>query len=136
MRTGQRGRLNALRLLLSSLQRAAGERPQGEFSEADAHAVLRRERKQRVEAAEQYRSAGQEQRAQAEEADLPVIDEFLPAPLSDDELAALVEEAIAETGAASPRDMGRVMGLVSARSQGRADGRTAAALVRERLQAS
>jgi uncharacterized protein YqeY len=135
MKAGQRERLDALRLLYSALQRAEKDRPAGEFSDQDALAVLRRERKQRVEAAEAYRTAGQEQRAVAEEADLPVIDAFLPAAMGDDELEALVDAAIAETGAASVKDMGRVMGLVTQRAQGRADGRAASALVRSRLSA-
>jgi uncharacterized protein len=133
MRAGDRSRVEALRLLLSALQRAEKAVPAGEFSQADAEAVLRRERKQRLEAAESYRSAGREDRAAAELADVPVIDEFLPAALSDDELAALVEAAIRETGAESMRDMGRVMGLVTARGGGRVDGAAAAALVRARL---
>jgi uncharacterized protein YqeY len=135
MKAGQRERLDALRLLYSALQRAEKDRPAGEFSDQDALAVLRRERKQRVEAAGAYRTAGQEQRAAAEEADLPVIDAFLPAAMGDDELEALVEAAIAETGAATVKDMGRVMGLVTQRAQGRADGRAASALVRSRLSA-
>ncbi|MDX6551217.1 MAG: uncharacterized protein QOJ31_1901 [Gaiellales bacterium] len=135
MKAGQRERLDALRLLYSALQRAEKDRPAGEFSDQDALAVLRRERKQRVEAAEAYRTAGQEQRAVAEEADLPVIDAFLPAAMGDDELEAMVDAAIAETGAASVKDMGRVMGLVTQRAQGRADGRAASALVRSRLSA-
>jgi uncharacterized protein len=135
MKAGQRERLDALRLLYSALQRAEKDRPAGEFSDQDALGVLRRERKQRVEAAEAYRTAGQEQRAAAEEADLPVIDAFLPVAMGDDELEALVEAAIAETGAATVKDMGRVMGLVTQRAQGRADGRAASALVRSRLSA-
>ncbi|MDX6547114.1 MAG: uncharacterized protein QOG33_664 [Gaiellales bacterium] len=135
MKAGQRERLDALRLLYSALQRAEKDRPAGEFSDQDALAVLRRERKQRVEAAEAYRAAGQEQRAVGEETDLPVIDAFLPAAMGDAELEALVDAAIAETGAATVKDMGRVMGLVTQRAQGRADGRAASALVRSRLSA-
>lgn len=135
MKAGQRERLDALRLLYSALQRAEKDRPAGEFTDQDALAVLRRERKQRVEAAEAYRAAGQDQRAAGEEADLPVIDAFLPAAMGDDELEALVDAAIAETGAATVKDMGRVMGLVTQRAQGRADGRAASALVRSRLSA-
>ncbi len=133
MRAGDRQRTGALRLLLSALQKAEKDRPAGEFGDQDALAVLRRERKQRVEAAESYRAAGHEQRAAAEEADVPVIDEFLPAALSDAELRGLIEAAIAETGASGMKDMGRVMALVTERSGGRADGRTASALVRSRL---
>ncbi len=135
MKAGQRTRLDALRLLVSALQRAEKDRPAGEFADRDAEAVLRRERKQRVEAAEAYRGAGHEERAAAEEADLPVIDEFLPQQMDEDELAALVDAAIAETGATSMRDMGRVMGLVTQRAEGRADGKAASDLVRSRLSA-
>ena len=135
MKSGDRVRLDALRLLYSALQRAEKDRPAGEFTDQDALAVLRRERKQRVEAAEAYRAAGQEERAAAEEADIPVIDAYLPAAMSDAELEALVEAAIAETGATTVRDMGRVMGVVTQRGEGRADGRTASALVRSRLSA-
>jgi uncharacterized protein len=133
MKTGQRGRLNALRLMFSALQKAEKDTPAGEFSDSDAQAVLRRERKQRIEAAEAYRAAGSDQKAAAEEADVPVIDEFLPQQLSEEELAGLVDQAIAETGASSMRDMGKVMGLVTQRSQGRADGRAASDLVKARL---
>jgi uncharacterized protein YqeY len=135
MRQGRRTRLNALRLLVSSLQRAEKDRPAGEFTDGDAEAVLRRERKQRIEAAEAYRKAGNQDRAATELADVPVIDEFLPAQLSVQELAAIVDAAIAETGATTMRDMGRVMGVVTRRADGRADGRAAADLVRSRLSA-
>jgi uncharacterized protein YqeY len=127
MKSGDRVRLDALRLLYSALQRAEKDRPAGEFTDQDALAVLRRERKQRVEAAEAYRAAGQ--------AELPVIDEHLPAAMSETDLEALVDAAIGETGATTVKDMGRVMGLVTQRAEGRADGRTASALVRSRLSA-
>jgi uncharacterized protein len=132
MRSGDRDRLAALRLVLSALQRAEKDQP-GELDDERAQAVLRRERKQRQEAAESYRAAGHPDRAAAEEAEVPVIEEFLPADLTPAELEALVDAAIAETGAAVMADMGRVMGLVTARSGGRADGRAAAGLVRARL---
>jgi uncharacterized protein YqeY len=86
-----------------------------------------------VDAAEAYDAAGQAERAAHERADLPVIDEFLPAAMSEAELEQLVDAAIAETGASTIKDMGRVMGLVTQRGQGRADGRVASALVRSRL---
>ncbi len=133
LRSGDKQRTNALRLLLSALQKAAKDRPAGAFGDDDALAVLRRERKQRLEAAEAYRAVGQDERVAAEEADLPVIDEFLPAPLSDAELAEIVDAAIAEAGATTMREMGAVMKLVTARSGGRADGRAASELVRARL---
>ena len=131
MKSGQKQRLDALRLLYSSLQRA--EKDAADFGDEQALAVLRRERKQRVEAAEAYESAGQTDRAEHERADIPVIDEFLPAAMSEAELEQLVDAVIAETGAASMKDMGKVMGMVTQRGQGRADGRAASALVRSRL---
>jgi len=133
MRGGDRTRVDALRLMLSALQKAEKDRPAGEFADADAEAVLRRERKQRIEAAEVYREAGHADRATREEADVPVIDEFLPQAMGEAELEALVDAAIAETGATSMKEMGRVMGLVTQRGGGRVDGRTASALVRSRL---
>ena len=132
MRSGDRSRVDALRLVLSALQRAEKAVPVGQFSQADAEAVLRRERKQRLEAADSYRAAGREDRVAAELADVPVIEAYLPAAMSEADLAALVDAAIQETGAESMRDMGRVMGLVTARGEGRVDG-AAAALVRARL---
>jgi uncharacterized protein YqeY len=131
MKSGDRRRLDALRLLYSALQKA--EKDTAEFGDSEALAVLRRERKQRVDAAEAYDAAGQAERAAHERADLPVIDEFLPAAMSEAELEQLVDAAIAETGASTIKDMGRVMGLVTQRGQGRADGRVASALVRSRL---
>ncbi len=131
LRAGDSARTSALRLLLAALQRAAKDG--GELTEEREQAVLRRERKQRAEAAEAFAGAGRDDRAAGERAEMAVIDEFLPAGLSDEELARLVDEAIAETGAAGMRDMGKVMGLVNQRSGGRADGRAASALVRERL---
>ena len=133
MRGGDRPRVDALRLMLSALQKAAKDKPAGEFTDADAEAVLRRERKQRIEAAEVYRAAGHADRAAREEADVPVIDEFLPRAMGEAELEALVDAAIAETGATSMKEMGRVMGLVTQRGGGRVDGKTASALVRSRL---
>jgi uncharacterized protein YqeY len=133
MKAGDRSRIDSLRLLVSALQRAEKDRPVGEFSDRNAEAVLRRERKQRLEAAEAYRAAGSEQRALHEEQDVPVIDEFLPQQLSAEELSALVDAAIAETGAGSMKEMGAVMKLVNERSQGRADGKAASELVRARL---
>jgi uncharacterized protein YqeY len=133
MRAGDRSRVDALRLMLSALQKAEKDGPAGAFSDADAEAVLRRERKQRLEAAEAYRAAGHADRAEKEEADVPVIDEFLPRAMTEAELDALVEAAVAETGATSMKEMGRVMGLVMQRGGGRVDGRAASALVRARL---
>ncbi len=134
LKAGNRDRVGALRMLIAALQRAEKDTPGGTLTQEQSEAVLRRERKQRVEAAEAYRAAGHPERAEAEEAEMDVVDEFLPAALSDAELAQLVDAAIAETGAGSMRDMGKVMGAVAAASGGRADGKAASALVRARLQ--
>jgi uncharacterized protein YqeY len=134
MKRGDSDRRDALRLVYSALQKAEKDAP-GEFGDEQALAVLRSERKRRNEAAEAYESAGHPDRAQAERRELAVIEEFLPAAMSEQELTGLVDAVIAETGASSMRDMGRVMGLVTERSGGRADGRAASSLVKSRLSA-
>jgi uncharacterized protein len=127
MKAGEKQRVGALRLVLSELQKAAKE------GDADELMVLRRERKRRLEAAGQFRDGGRPELAEQEEAEAELIERYMPAPLDDSELDAIVAAAIAETGASSPKDMGQVMEAVMARSQGRADGRRASARVREAL---
>ena len=127
MRAGERDRVGALRLVLSELQKAAKE------GGADELAVLRRERKRRLEAASAYRENDRPELADGEEAEAALITGYLPAELDDAALRELVSAAVAESGAASPADMGRTMGLVMARVDGRADGRRVQALVREVL---
>ncbi len=127
MKAGDRERVAALRLILSELQKAEKE------GDDDELAVLRRERKRRHEAATAYREAGRAELAEAEESEAAVIEEYLPAELSDEELAAIVDGAIAETGAESPADMGQVMKAAMARVDGRADGGTVSGMVKERL---
>lgn len=127
MKAGERDRVAALRMIADALQKemkAGGD---------DEVAVLRRERKRRLEAAEAFRNGGDEDRAAAEEAEAREIERYLPAELSDDELAALVDEAIAESGATEPAEMGKAMAAVMPRVAGRADGKRVSALVRERL---
>jgi uncharacterized protein YqeY len=134
MKAGDAERRDALRLVYSALQRAEKD-ASGEFGDDKAQTVLRSERKRRIEAAEAYESAGHPDRGAAERAEAAVIDEFLPAAMNEADLEALVDSVIAETGAESMKDMGRVMGLVTERSGGRADGRATSALVRSRLSA-
>ena len=129
MKAGERDRVAALRLVADALQKDAKDGGDDEV------AVLRRERKRRLEAAEAYRDGGSDERAAAEEAEAREIERYLPAEISDDELAALVDEAIAESGAAAPGDMGKVMGAVMPKVGGRADGKRVSAAVRERLAA-
>lgn len=127
MKAGEKQRVGALRLVLSELQKAAKE------GGGDELAVLRRERKRRLEAAEQFRDGGRPELAEQEESEAVLIEGYLPAELADAELDALVAAAIAETGAGSPKDMGRVMKALMARAGGRVDGKRASARVREAL---
>lgn len=130
LKDGDRERAQALRLVVNELQKAHKE---ASGDAADEVAVLQRERKRRLEAAEAYAAAGREDLATGERREAELIEAYLPAQLSDEELGAVVGDAVAETGASSPREMGRVMSLVMERVQGRADGRRVSALVRERL---
>ncbi len=127
MKAGEKQRVGALRLVLSELQKAAKE------GDGDELAVLRRERKRRLEAASQFRDGGRPELADSEESEAELISSYLPAELDDSELDAIIAAAIADTGAAAPADMGRVMKEVMARAGGRADGKRAAARVREAL---
>ena len=122
MKAGEKSRVSALRLVLSELQKAAKD------GDGDEVAVLRRERKRRHESATAFRDGGRPELAEA-----VVIEAYLPAELSDDELRAIVAEALAETGAGSPKDMGQVMKASMARVAGRADGKRVSALAQEAL---
>jgi uncharacterized protein YqeY len=127
MKAGERERVAALRLVLSELQKDAKE------GAGDELAVLRRERRKRREAEEAFRGAGRAEQAEAEAYEAATIEHYLPAELSDDELAALVAAAVAETGASSPRDMGRVIKQVMEAAGGRADGKRVSTKVKEAL---
>jgi uncharacterized protein YqeY len=125
-------RRDALRLILSSL-RSAEKELQRPLHDEEELQVLQRERKKRIEAADAFRAAGRDDRADAEEDELEVLEEFMPEPLSEDELEEIVDDAIAETGATSLRDLGRVMADVMPQIAGRADGSAVSQLVREKL---
>ena len=127
MKAGEKDRVGTLRLVLSELQKDAKE------GAGDELAVLRRERKRRLEAAKAFRDGDRPELAEAEEAEAVVIEAYLPAELSDDELRAIVAAAVAETGASSPKDMGSVMKPAMAQVAGRADGKRVSALVQEAL---
>jgi uncharacterized protein len=127
LKAGERERVQALRLIANELQKAAKE-DGGEDVE-----VLQRERKRRLEAAAAYRDGGREDLAAGEEREAEIIASYLPEQLSDEELAAIVGDAVAETGASTPRDMGKVMGVVMPNVKGRADGKRVSAAVKERL---
>lgn len=129
MKAGERERVGTLSLVLSELQKAAKE------GSDDEVAVLRRERKRRHESARAFREGGRPELAAAEEAEAALIEQYLPAELPDDELRAMVVAAVAETGASSPKDMGRVMPVVMGKVAGRADGRRVSQQVKEALSA-
>jgi uncharacterized protein YqeY len=132
MKAGDEPRRDTLRLVLSEL-RAAEKELQRPLDESEELQVLQRERKKRVEAAEAFRTAGREEQADSEERELEVIEEFMPEPIDEAELEQIVDDAIAETGATSLRDLGRVMADVMPQVAGRADGSTVSAFVREKL---
>jgi uncharacterized protein len=127
MKAGERDRVHALRLIVNELQKAAKE------NGADEVEVLQRERKRRIEAAEAYREGGRADRAEAEEREAEIIGSYMPEPVSDSELSAIVGDAIAQSGASSPKEMGQVMALVMPQVKGRADGKRVSAAVKEKL---
>ena len=127
LKAREREKASALRLVVDALQQDA------KLGKGDEVAVLQRERKKRVEAAEAYEGAGRTEQAAAERFEAELIEGYLPAQLSDEELAALVESAIEETGASEQRQMGQVMSALMPKLGGRADGKRVSAAVRERL---
>src|SRR4029450_8472847 len=132
MRERDAERRDALRLILSSLQSAEKEL-QRPLTGQEELQVLQRERKRRVEAEEAFRAAGREEQADAEDYELEVLGGFMPEPLSGAELEEIIDDAIAENGATSLRDLGRVMADVMPQIAGRADGSEVSQLVREKL---
>jgi uncharacterized protein YqeY len=133
MRARDKPRLGALRMLGAALKNGEIEagRP---LEEQEEQTILRRQLKQREESAEAFRKAGREDQAAAEAAEADVVRDYLPQPLSPEELDRVVDAAIQETGATGMRDMGKVMGRATQLSEGRAEGRELSARVKERLQ--
>jgi len=127
MKAGEKQRVHALRLVVNELQKAAKENGGDEIE------VLQRERKRRFEAAEAYRDGGRTDLAEAEEQEAELIGGYMPEQLSDQELGAIVGDAIAESGATSPKEMGKVMALVMPQVKGRADGKRVSNAVKEKL---
>jgi uncharacterized protein len=128
MRAGEKQKVGALRLVMSELQKAAKEGSDDEL------AVLRRERKRRQEAARAYRDAGRSDLAAVEDSEAELISGYLPAELPEEELRAIVERAVRESGAESAKDMGAAMKQAMAAVDGRADGKRVSGLVRASLQ--
>ena len=132
MRAGEKTRLGTLRMMSAAIkQKEVDERR--ELSDADLLAILDKMVKQRRESLEQYEAAGREELAAVEHAEIAIIAEFLPQPLSDSEIDALIEQAIADSGAESVRDMGKVMAQVKPQAQGRADMGAVSARVKAQL---
>ena len=125
-------RRDALRLILNALKSSEKEL-QRPLSEDEELQVLQRERKRRLEAADAFRSGGREEQAVSEERELEILEEFMPEPLSEDEIEEIVDDAIAEVGATSMADLGRVMADVMPQIAGRADGSQVSQIVREKL---
>ncbi|MDQ3085802.1 MAG: GatB/YqeY domain-containing protein [Actinomycetota bacterium] len=125
-------RRDALSLILNALRNAEKEleRP---LSDDEELQVLQRERKRRLEAADAFRAGDREEQAEDEEYELEVLEEFMPEPLSEDEIEEIIDDVISEVGATSIRDLGRVMAGVMHQVSGRADGSTVSQLVKEKL---
>ena len=132
MRARDAERRDALRLILNALKSSEKEL-QRPLTEDEELQVLQRERKRRVEAAEAFRAGGRDEQAESEERELEILEEFMPEPLSEDEIEEIVDDVIAEVGATSMADLGRVMADVMPQVSGRADGSTVSQLVREKL---
>ena len=127
LKAGDRERASALRLIASELQKAAKEGSDDEL------AVLQRERKRRLEAADAYKEGGREDLASSERGEAELIGTYLPEQLSDEELEAIVGDAVAESGASSPQEMGKVMSLVMPKVKGRAEGKRVSEVVKGQL---
>jgi uncharacterized protein YqeY len=127
MKAGERDRVGTLRMLASSLQQDEKE------GEGDAVAVLQRERKKRIEAAEAFETGGRSEQAAAERDEATLIESYLPEQVSDEELERIVVAAVESTGATDVKEMGKVIGVVMPQVKGRADGKRVSTMVRERL---
>ena len=127
MKAREKERVHALRLIASELQKAEKDQSGDEVQ------VLQRERKRRLEAAEAYRDGGRDQQAESEEREAEIIASYMPEQLSDEQLEAIVGDAVAESGASSAKELGRVMALVMPKVRGQADGRRVSAAVKEKL---
>jgi uncharacterized protein YqeY len=132
MKSRDSERRDALRLIVNALKGSEKEL-QRPLSDDEELQVLRRERKKRVEAAEAFRAGGREEQAVTEERELAILEEFMPEPLSEEEIEEIIDDAIAEVGATSMADLGRVMADVMPQIAGRADGSSVSQIVREKL---
>ena len=132
MRARAKERLGAIRLILSEVKRIEVDE-RIDVDDARLLAVLDKMVKQRRDSINQYENAGRQELADVEQAEIEVIQEFLPEPLSDEELAVMIDEAIAASGAESMRDMGKVMGILKPKIQGRADVGAVSGMIKGKL---
>ena len=135
MRSGDALRRDTLRMAENSIYNAE-KRDKRTYADDEVAVILAREVKTRRESIEAFTKGGREDLASKEAAEIAILAEFMPEPLSEDELRALIDEAVASTGAATPKDLGVVMGWLSPRTRGRADGRRVSELVNARLASS
>jgi uncharacterized protein len=136
MKSSEAMRRDSLRMVLAAVQKVEKETTKGRaLNDDEMIGVLTRELKVRRESVDTFRTGGRQDLVDKEEAAIAVVSEFMPAQLSEAEVRALVDQAIAETGAASPRDMGKVMGWLSPQTRGKADGKVVSQLVTQALSA-
>ncbi|SHJ32950.1 hypothetical protein SAMN02745181_1783 [Rubritalea squalenifaciens DSM 18772] len=135
MKSKDKVALTTIRSLISAIKNAAIEKggASAELDETEAMAVVRKQIKQRQDSIKQYQDAGRPELADAEQAEVTVLEKYLPAALSDAEIEAAVTAAITETGASTRADMGKVMGVLQKSTEGRADGKTLSQAVMKAL---
>ncbi len=132
MKSGDKERLATIRMLISEIKKVQIDTKK-ELSDEEIIKILQKYAKQRKDSIEQYRKAGREDLAEKEERELKIVQEFLPQPLTEEEIQKIVEEVIKETGASSMKDMGKVMKVVMEKTQGRAEGSVVSKIVKEKL---
>ncbi len=132
MKSGDKERLATIRMLISEIKKVQIDTKK-ELSDEEIIKILQKYAKQRKDSIEQYRKAGREDLAEKEERELKIVQEFLPQPLTEEEIQKIVEEVIKETGASSMKDMGKVMKIVMEKTQGRAEGSVVSKIVKEKL---
>ncbi len=132
MRSGEKDRLSVIRMVLASIQKREIEEKR-DLTDAELLAVIEKQVKQHRDSAKQFEDAGRADRAEAELTEAAVLTKYLPEPLSDADLDALIESVIKETGASGMQDMGKVMGIIKGKAQGRADMGQVSSKIKARL---
>jgi uncharacterized protein YqeY len=132
MRAGEKERLSVIRMLLASIQRREID-DRKDLDDVEILSVIEKQVKQHRDSATQFKDAGRDERADAELAEAGMLLGYLPAPLSDDEINALIDQVIGETGASGMQDMGKVMGIIKTKAQGRADMGSLSGKIKARL---